>query len=118
MKNFELWFGCLGNGTTVCNKAVEENGDHKTIAHISVAGNIRFYVKESYIPVGIMEKIKAMADREATEFQKRFEALPLIVQYGKIIDAVPHGKFMEITRDKRPLEEKLPALREYYYSIM
>lgn len=118
MKNFKLWFGCLGNGITVCNKAVEGNGDYKTIAHISVAGNIRFYVKESYIPTEAMEKIRAMAAREATEFQKRFEALSLIVQYGKIIDAVPHGKFMEITSDKRPLEEKLPAMREYYYSIM
>ena len=35
---FELWFGCLGNGTTVCNKAVTENGDYKKIAHISEGG--------------------------------------------------------------------------------
>lgn len=26
---FELFCGCLGNGTTVCNKAVTENGDYK-----------------------------------------------------------------------------------------
>lgn len=24
-ENFELWFGCLGNGTTVCNKVATEN---------------------------------------------------------------------------------------------
>ena len=41
---FELFYGCLGNGTTVCNKAVEENGDYKKIAHISEGGNIRLYV--------------------------------------------------------------------------
>ena len=55
---------------------------------------------------------------DAAEFQKRFENLPLIEQYGKIIDKLPHQKFMEAVADKRPLEEKLPAMREYYYSIM
>ena len=30
-KKFKLFFGCLGNGITVCNKAVIENGDYKTI---------------------------------------------------------------------------------------
>lgn len=28
-RKFELFYGYLGNGTTVCNKAVEENGDYK-----------------------------------------------------------------------------------------
>ena len=115
---FELFYGCLGNGTTVCNKAVEENGDYKKIAHISEGGNIRLYVVESYIPAEAMENIRAMAKMDAAEFQKRFENLPLIEQYGKIIDKLPHQKFMEAVADKRPLEEKLPAMREYYYSIM
>lgn len=39
-KDFELFFGCFGNGTMVCNKTVEENGDYKRIAHISAGGNI------------------------------------------------------------------------------
>ena len=117
-EKFELWFGCLGNGTTVCNKAVEENGDYKKIAHISEGGNIQLYVAESYIPAAEMEKIKAMANRDKAEFMKRFESLPEVEQYGKILDRVQHQKFMEFVGDKRPLEEKLPAMREYYYSIM
>ena len=32
MKNFELFMGYLGNGLTVCNKAVEEHGDYKKSA--------------------------------------------------------------------------------------
>lgn len=28
-RKFELFYICLGNGITVCNKAVEENGDYK-----------------------------------------------------------------------------------------
>ena len=43
-KKFDLFMGCLGNGLTVCNKAVMENGDYKMVAHISPAGNIKFYV--------------------------------------------------------------------------
>ena len=115
---FEIGFYCCGNGTTVSNKAVTENGDYKKIAHISEGGNIRLYVPESYIPAADMEKIRAMAKRDAAEFQKRFENLPLIEQYGKIVDKLPHQKFMEAVADRRPLEEKLPAMREYYYSIM
>lgn len=115
---FELFCCCLGNGTTVCNKAVEENGDYKKIAHISEGGNIRLYVAESYISAFEMEKIRAMAKRSAEGFQKRFESLPGVEQYGKILDQVSHNKFMEYVRDKRPLEEKLPTMREYYYTIM
>ena len=117
-EKFELWFGCLGNGTTVCNKVATENGDYKTIAHISEGGNIRLYVTESYIPAEAMEKIRAMANRTKAEFMKRFESLPEVEQYGKILDRVQHQNFMEFVGDKRPLAEKLPGMREYYYSIM
>ena len=116
-ENFELWFGCFGNGITVCNKAVEKNGEYETIAHISDGGNIRLYVAESYIPAEAMEKIRAMANRDKAEFMKRFESLPEVEQYGKILDRVQHQKFMEFVRDKRPLAEKLQAMREYYYTI-
>ena len=117
MKKFELFFGCLGNGTTVCNKAVMENGDYKKIAHISEGGNIKLYVAASYIPDTEMQKIKVIANRDKTEFIKRFESLPEIEQYEKILDRVQHQKFMEFVGDKRPLEEKLPAMREYYYTV-
>ena len=116
-KKFELFYGCLGNGTTVCNKAVEENGDYKQIAHISEGGNIRLYVAESYIPASEMEKIKAMANKEKSEYMKRFENLSEVEQYGKILDRIPHQKFMEFVGDKRQLAEKLPAMREYFYTI-
>ena len=114
---FELFMGCLGNGTTVCNKAVMKNGDYKKIAHISNGGNIQFFVAESYIPVDAMEKIKAVASRDKEKFRSSFECLQMYQQYGKILDAAPLQKLLEFTADKRPLEEKLPAMREYYYSI-
>lgn len=38
-RNFELFMYCLGNGITVCNKAVMEHNDYKQIAHISANGH-------------------------------------------------------------------------------
>ena len=114
---FELFFGCLGNGVTVANKAVVKNGDYKRIAHISNGGNIHFYVPESYIPDTEMEKIRAMANRMKQEFMEKFESLPAIKQYGIILDRVPDFKFVEFADDKRPLQEKLLSMREYYYTI-
>ena len=32
-----------------------------------------------------------------------------------ITDRVQHQKFMEYIKDKRPMTEKLPAMREYFY---
>lgn len=64
-----------------------------------------------------MEKIKAMANREKAEYMRHFESLPEVEQYGKILDRVPHQKFMQFIGDKRALEEKLPAIREYFYTI-
>ena len=117
LKKFELFSCCLGNGITVCNKAVTEHGDYKTIAHISEGGNIKLYVSESYIPAIEMGKIKAMAKSQKEKFQKRFESLPDLEQYGKILDNVPCSKLIEFTKDKKPLAEKLPEMREYYYTI-
>ena len=41
---FDIGMGYLGNGLTVWNRAVEENGDYQTIAHISNEGEIHYYV--------------------------------------------------------------------------
>lgn len=117
MKNFDLFLGCLGNGITVCNKAVLEYGDYKRVAHISPAGNISLYVSPDYIPAADMEKIRAAASRSKAEFLQRFELLPDAVQYEKILDALPTSALLEYFRDCRSIPEKLPAMREYYYSI-
>lgn len=118
-RKFELFFGCLGNGVTVCNKAVMQNGDYKRVAHISNGGNIRFYVPESYIPDAEMEEIRDMANKMKQEFMTKFESLPAIKQYGIILeDEIPHHKFMEFIKDKRSLQEKILSMREYYYTIV
>lgn len=106
----------LGNGLTVCNKAVTESGDYKHIAHISPAGNVRFYVPASYIPATDMDRIRAAARRNKAEFSRRFELLTVAAQYEKILDALPISALLEHLRDPRSIPEKLPELREYYYT--
>lgn len=72
-KNFKLFIGYLGNGATVCNSAVYENGDYKTIAHISPAGHIKLYVSADYIPADAMQKIRETAARHEAETRARLD---------------------------------------------
>lgn len=116
MEKFKLFMGCLGNGITVCNKAVTENGDYKRIAHISNAGNIKLYVSENYIPADAMVTIKLSAESRKESFKENFESLPETEQYGKILDSLPIGKLLETFKLNGTISEKLPDLRKYYYA--
>lgn len=119
---FELFMHYHGNGYTVYNKVVIENGDYKKIAYISECGNIKLYIKESYIPSQDMATIKKIAKNKRKSFKEWFENFSDTEQYKIILDSI-HGipiynsKFMEFIKDKRLLTEKLPEMREYYYSI-
>lgn len=72
-KKFDLFIGYLGNGATVCNSAVYENGDYKYIAHISPAGNIKLYVTADYIPPEDMQRIEETAERHKQKTLERLE---------------------------------------------
>ena len=116
-KKLELFMCCLGNGTTVCNKAVREDGDYKTVAHISAGGNIKFYVPEDYIPQEDMQVIRKCADSDKAKFRADFEKMGKYEQYEKILDSLSHADFLKATADKRPFDERLLELRGRYYSI-
>lgn len=104
--NFELFGGCLGNGTTVCNKAVLENGDYKVIAHISEGGRITWYIKnpESYVPADAMQIIKGWSDTARQKFMEGWEVLPDIKKYQKILDDIGFLPLLD-----HPLKEELKA---------
>lgn len=85
-KKFELWFGCLGNGITVCNSAVMEHGDFKHIAHIQPYGKIKLYVKKDYIPTEDLKHIYDMAEKEKEEFLKYWNSLPAKIRMEKMLD--------------------------------
>lgn len=71
-EKFELFLGCLGNGITVCNKAVEENGDYKKIAHIAECGKITWHVNlASCVPGDALLKIEHIADVKRVKWENR-----------------------------------------------
>lgn len=115
---FELFVCCLGNGITLCNKAVIENRDYKMIGHISTGGNIKLYINKGYIPHKDMKRIENLAIKEKLKFKNEFEKLPESKQYETIIESLPINKFLEIIADKRKISEQLPEIRDYYYSIV
>lgn len=88
-KYFKLFIGYLGNGATVCNSAVYEHGDYKTIAHISPAGNIKLYVAADYIPEEAMQEIKATAERHKAKTLQRLQ-LELSEKYhfSRVLDEI------------------------------
>lgn len=115
MKNFKLWMGCLGNGITVCNSAVEEHGDYKYIAHISDNGKITLYVSESYIPVEDMQIIEQAAAEQRKTFLNEWNKQSDISKYEKLLDMCSHNDFMEIAHNNGiTLAEKVRQLEAKY----
>jgi hypothetical protein len=43
MKQYQLGFGCKGNGITVWNSKHEVNGDYETVAHIRSDRSVKIY---------------------------------------------------------------------------
>lgn len=112
---FELFMGCLGNGITVCNSAVEESGDYKYIAHIGNNGKITLYVSESYIPVEDMQRIEQAAAEQRKTFLNEWNKQPDIRKYEKLLDVCSHSDFMEIAHNKEiTLAEKVKQLEAKY----
>ena len=116
-KKFELFGGCLGNGTTVCNKAVEENGDYKVIAHISDGGRIKWYIKnpESYVPADDMKIIQGWADSAREKFMEDWNRLPDIKKYSRILDRI--GYPWLLLRLEQETKEKLKACTDLHEKV-
>ena len=115
MEKFKLWMGCLGNGITVCNSAVEENGDYKHIAHISDNGKIKLYVSKSYIPVEDMQRIEQVAADQRKTFLTEWNKQSDIKKYGKLLDMLYLADLTEIIDNRElSLVEKVKRLEEKY----
>jgi hypothetical protein len=61
-KEVSIGFGGLGNGTTVWDRNIIQNGDYKIIAHISDFGKITYY--DQKLPEDAISKIEAFAEQE------------------------------------------------------
>lgn len=104
--NFELFGGCLGNGTTVCNKAVLENGDYKVIAHISNGGRIKWRIQnpESYVPEKDMQIIKGWSDTAREKFMERWNCFDDLRKYEIMLNEMSYAALLA-----HPLKEELKA---------
>ena len=112
---FELFMCCLGNGVTVCNKAVMQHGDYKHIAHISDNGKIKLYVSENYIPVEDMQRIEQVAADSRKTFLNEWNKQSDARKYEKLLDMCCHSVFMEIACNKGiTLAEKVKRLEAKY----
>ena len=118
MAYFELFMGCLGNGLTVCNKAVEEHGDYQQIAHISPAGNIKWYIPVSSVPVPALLRIEHTADAMYHNFKSDLErdlAADRDRTYFRMLEELPARVFREFSETRHESDDQeIEALKKLY----
>lgn len=116
MKKFELFMGCLGNGTTVCNKAVIENGDYKMIAHITECGKITWYVNPgSYVPGPDLLKIEHVADASRANWEKWLDNMPEFERLYRLYNMVPLNVYLHVSNADMTTEQKIEYLKNVVY---
>lgn len=82
MKTFDLMFGCLGNGITVCDRSQIVNGDYKTVAHIAEWGGVKLYDARLRSDRSAMARIEAQAVGQRDKFRSWWMAQRYICQYS------------------------------------
>lgn len=116
MKKFELFMCCLGNGVTVCNKAVEESGDYKAIAHIAECGKVTWYVNPAhYVPENDLLKIQHCADVQREKWEKWLASMSEPQRYEKLLNAVPVNVMLHAMNLDGGLPRKIAYLKKVCY---
>ena len=119
MANFELFMGCLGHGLTVCNKAVMEHGDYKQIAHISPAGNIKWYIPVESFPGDALLRIEHTADTMYHNFKSALERdinADKARAYFRMLNALSVAELLTFlnTTAEEPEDSKVEKLKALY----
>lgn len=94
-RRFELFMGCLGNGITVCNKAVMEHGDYKMVAHISGQGEVKWYVEPGYTPASDVIKIREAASVQQNKYETWWASLSDAQRYQITLDKMSPSELIE-----------------------
>lgn len=121
MAKFELFMGCLGNGVTVCNKAVAESGDYKEVAHISEHGVIKFYVSEDYIPAEAMQRIRNTAEANKVEFLEKWNRKTDLQKFEYMLNIPTVGcgftaiELAERENKHLPLAERVAIMEKVFF---
>ena len=103
---YDIGMARKGNGLTVYNKAEEENGDYKNVAHIDNKGKIKYYDKK--IPSKIKKQIEAEAKKmmEITKEETTMKLKDLLNESfeGMRIQASPSYNRISMREDDRTEE--------------
>ena len=65
-----LLFVALGNGITIFDKTVQDNGDLKKIANISKSGEVKYYAPIYDLPWSYINYIEYMAEMQKEKLTK------------------------------------------------
>lgn len=120
---FELFMCCMGNGTTISNKAVTDHGYYKQIAHISEHGHIKFYVFENYIPVDAMKKIKKVAETDKQKFLKTWNQKTYYEKWGYMMDIPTIGcgynavSMVDKENSHLPMENRVELMEKTFFEM-
>jgi hypothetical protein len=100
---YDIGMARKGNGLTVYNKAEEENGDYKNVAHIDNKGKIKYYDKK--IPSKIKKQIEAEAKKmmeiKIEETMKLKDILKESFEKGKVYSNPFHTPFVKENDEER-----------------
>jgi len=100
---YDIGMARKGNGLTVYNKAEEENGDYKNVAHIDSKGKIKYYDKK--VPSNIKKQIEAEAKKmmEITKegTMKLKDILKESFENGKVYSNPFHTPFVKENDEER-----------------
>ena len=120
MEKFDLLMCCLGNGITVCNKAITEHNDYKIIAHIADCGKINWYIDQQSIPKDAMQRIENAALENRKLWENHLSSMGEQKALYYFLDNVPHNDFMQVIRNMKDstMAEKLEYLKAAYINAV
>lgn len=105
IQDCKYFLGCLGNGVTVCNSAVMEDGDFKMVAHISNEGKITWYVGEDYPPADALASIRACAEQERAKYETWLNGLSPAARREYQLERLPLPELLEELRKAKEERE-------------
>lgn len=108
---FELFGGRLGNGITVCNKAVMEDGDFKHICHISPEGEISWRVPRSYCPADALETIERWAAEEKSKYERWFASIGAEKRYAIRLDRMKPSELVDYITKRREAKKRVEDIK-------
>lgn len=94
------FMGCLGNGITVCNKAVMEHGDYKMVAHISDQGEVKWYVEPGYTPASDVIKIREAATIQQNKYETWWASLSEAKRYEITLDRMSPSELIAHIKER------------------